>query len=254
MSAIEKCEAVVLHITPYSQTSHIVAWLSPSHGRFHTLVKGACRPRSVFLGQYDLFYTCELLFYVRRGEGLFIAKECTPLAYRVGLRENWRAALSACYVCDLVFRLTGAGVQTEIYSLLNTCLDFLCTEPPRLEIILWFELRLARLLGFLPRLSNCAVCNGPVNTERTVLFSTPHGGILCPRCSADESSTPIAVRPDILSTLRRWSTSESCAAVAPACTRQQALAIEMLLGVFYAYHLGENPESRRIVLKLLQRS
>ena len=51
-----KSEAICLDIRPWSRTSHVVEWLTP-HGKIRTLVKGAVRPKSAFLGQYDLNYT-----------------------------------------------------------------------------------------------------------------------------------------------------------------------------------------------------
>ncbi|MCL2104026.1 MAG: recombination protein O N-terminal domain-containing protein, partial [Kiritimatiellaeota bacterium] len=85
---IIKTEAVALQIRPWSKTSHIVTWLTPGHGCVVTAVKGACRPKSAFLGQYDLFYTCELLFYRRERGGIHAIRECTPLRRRDPLRDD----------------------------------------------------------------------------------------------------------------------------------------------------------------------
>ena len=60
---IIKTHGIVLSIHPWSQTSHVVTWLTPDHGPVTTLVKGAVRPKSAFLGQYDLNYTCEIVYY-----------------------------------------------------------------------------------------------------------------------------------------------------------------------------------------------
>jgi len=62
---ILKSPAIVLRFNPFANTSRVVVWLTRDHGKLATLVKGAQRPKSPFLGQFDLFYTCELLFYAR---------------------------------------------------------------------------------------------------------------------------------------------------------------------------------------------
>ena len=54
---IIKTQGIVLSIHPWSQTSHVVTWLTPDHGPVTTLVKGAVRTKSAFLGQYDLSAT-----------------------------------------------------------------------------------------------------------------------------------------------------------------------------------------------------
>ena len=92
---ILKTTALALRFYPFSNTSRIVAWLTPDQGRIATMVKGSQRPRSLFLGQYDLFYTCELLYHRRERGGLHIARECSPLKWREGLRRDWRAAAAA---------------------------------------------------------------------------------------------------------------------------------------------------------------
>ena len=81
-----KTEATCLRISPWSRTSHVVSWLTPS-GRVATLVKGAVRPKSAFLGQYDLFYRCDLLYYARASGDLHALREVTPRNLRAHLRN-----------------------------------------------------------------------------------------------------------------------------------------------------------------------
>ena len=74
-----KTKGIVLDIHPWSRTSHVTTWLTPDHGPVTTLVKGAVRPKSSFLGQYDLFYTCELVYYARAKSELHAIREVSPL-------------------------------------------------------------------------------------------------------------------------------------------------------------------------------
>ena len=76
-----KSEAICLSVRPWSQTSHVVAWLTPC-GKVGTVVKGAVRPKSFFLGQYDLNYTCEILYYGRARGDLHALRDCVPLSRR----------------------------------------------------------------------------------------------------------------------------------------------------------------------------
>ena len=76
-----KTEAICLRISPWSTTSHIVTWLTPV-GVVATSVKGAVRPKSAFLGQYDLFYTCELIYYARTKGELHAIREASAFDAR----------------------------------------------------------------------------------------------------------------------------------------------------------------------------
>ena len=53
-----------------------------SEGPVTTVVKGAVRPKSAFLGQYDLNYTCEIVYYSRAKGELHALRECSPLSTR----------------------------------------------------------------------------------------------------------------------------------------------------------------------------
>ena len=63
---IARTTAIPLACYPYSSSSRIVHWLTRHHGKVSTLLKGALRPKSPFLGEYDLFSTSELLYFQKQ--------------------------------------------------------------------------------------------------------------------------------------------------------------------------------------------
>ncbi len=121
---IIKTDGIVLAIHPWSRTSHIVTWLTPDHGCVTTLVKGAVRPKSAFLGQYDLFYTCDLLYYARAHGDLHALRETTPRNLREGLRGLWRETALAGYAAGLVKDLAPAnGESATWFEFMSSLLD-----------------------------------------------------------------------------------------------------------------------------------
>jgi DNA repair protein RecO (recombination protein O) len=252
---IDKTEALVLRVVPFSQTSHMVTWHTPAHGKITTAIKGATRPRSPFLGQYDLFYTCELLFYVRDRNGVHIARECAPLETRDALRRDWRAGICASYVCDLVWRVAPHGhLDPGLYRLAVQSLDFLCAATPHLPFLFWFELRLLQEAGMGPRFDSCPVCRRPHDTDldRHAAFSFARGGILCAECERGENPRAVRVLPDVLAMLRLWHRAETPdAARNTRCTRKQCLDFERLLGAFLQYHLDVSVPGRRVAFQML---
>ena len=109
-------EALVLRWFPVTDTSRVVVWFTARHGRISTLIKGSQRPKSWLLGQYDLFYTCELLFYAKANEDLHMIRECAPLAPRSGLRQNWRACAAASFVADLLYRISPPWLRLQKFT------------------------------------------------------------------------------------------------------------------------------------------
>jgi DNA repair protein RecO (recombination protein O) len=242
---IEKDQAIVLRTAPYSNTSRFVLWLTRAHGRIATLIKGALRPKSAFIGQFDLFYTCELLYYIRDRAGLHIARECTPLKPRAPLREKWRACLGASYLADLCARaLPDAAAAPPIFDWLDAALDELAEGETPLETILRAELAFLDLLGLRPVLDRCAVCGNPAG--RTSFFAAAGGGRLCGRC-APRARNAHPAPPDALAILAGWQFAQSPReARAIRCSTRQARDIEALLGAFLCHHLELDPVSRRL--------
>jgi len=250
---IEKTEAIVLRVAPFSRTSRIVNWLTPGHGRVATLLKGAQRPKSIFLGQVDLFYTCELLFYQRERNGLHIARECTALSTRPQLRTDWRACACASYVCDFISRVGTSGThEHELYVLAATMLDFLSTTTPRPQLTFWFELQLMAGLGLAPQLRHCPMCGRGLPDRLASDFSCDRGGLLCTDCAERHHSQTRRLTPALIGMLRNWQQSSSPSATQNTkCSHAQCLVLRDVLALFLNYHLDILPPSRNIACDML---
>lgn len=253
---MEKTKAVVLRITPYSKTSQIVSWLTPDHGRLTTLIKGACRPKSAFLGQYDLFYTCEIIFYKNDKSTVHIMRECTPLQSRDTFRKNWKAMMCASYVCDLAWRVSQDNhSQPELYEFIESSLNYLCKGNIKPQFMAWAELKLMDILGMAPQISRCHSCHKEISSTvfHHVLFYPARGIILCPDCSEKSRESAISVTPDILAMLMVWQASDSATLTGNTrITGKQLIALGNILGTFLEYHLDFVPLSRNIVMDTIQ--
>lgn len=256
---IEKTTAIVLRYAPSGETSRVVTWLTPHHGRIATILKGALRPKSWFLGQYDLFYTCELLYYHRTDRTLYLAKECAPLKLRAGLRHDWRAAALASYWADLAGRISPAQApQRTLYHWLDQGLDTLVTQGPDVGLCGWLELRLLHDLGLAPRLDNCVGCRAPLTRAGApcgpAVFSSARGGLLCAACARHDRTGGLPVPLDIQTILRRWQQAPSPAAARRIrCSPAQTAALNRIMGEFLAYHLDLALPSRSLAMDIMLR-
>lgn len=253
---INKTEAIVLRWYPVSETSRVVSWLTPDHGRLATLLKGALRPHSAFLGQYDLFQTCELLYYARPHEGLMITREVCPLRSRSRLRTDWRACGVASYLCGLVGRITPPeAAQAELFHLLNEALDELAGEGASAPLLFWFELRLLEVLGLAPRLQRCLDCGREAQPGRQPGgFAPIRGGWLCPACYPRDAADHLPLLPDVLALLTSWQRAPSSrSARTTRLTARQQAEVERILASFMVHHLEQPLTGREIALDLLAR-
>lgn len=146
--------ALTLKWFPVTDSSRVVVWFTRHHGRLSTLIKGAQRPKSWTLGQYDHFYTCELLFYRRSSDDLHVFKECAPLKRRGGLRQNWRGCAAASHIADLLYRVSPPlAASPPLFDLTSQVLDCLAEGENTPALLFWYELQLLRELGLAPDLS-----------------------------------------------------------------------------------------------------
>ena len=216
-----KTEAICLRIHPWSRTSHIVAWLTPA-GPVSTVVKGAVRPKSAFLGQYDLNYTCEILYYARGRNGLHPLRECAPLNLRADLRGDFRKLALAGHFRELAARFAPNGEESKSwYAALEEALGALSavSDPAaRLGLLLAFEIKLLCLAGLDPRVEASA---GAFFLRGSRRIPVPEAVAGCLRNPVGEKNLKIL------------------------------LDAARVIGVFYMFHLDTRPEDRRDVLKLI---
>lgn len=226
-----KTEAICLSITPWSKTSHVVSWLTPT-GRVGTVVKGAVRPKSAFLGQYDLNYTCDILYYARAKGDLHALRECVPHRLREGLRDDFRALAFASYARMVVERLAPQGVECGAwYELLEGVLEGLLeacvgdggvAAPWGVGRLVKFELDVLHLMGLSPEIE------------------AESGGFVL------RGEREIPVSREVAAYLR--------AGCPPRTDAQIPLDAARVIGVFYTFHVDLPPDVRRTVLGLMTRT
>ena len=228
---IVKTQGIVLAVHPWSQTSHVVTWLTPDHGPVTTLVKGAVRAKSAFLGQYDLFYRCDLLYYARASGDLHALREVTPRNLRAHLRGDWRATALAAYAADLVRELAPPGDEASAwFDFLDAFLEPAPGTDPLARLIR-LESELLDLAGLSPDFS------GLDPAAPWTPFALDRG-----RCGSGERT--VRISPRTVTALRRPD--------APDVRAEEKKDAARFLGVFLSYHIERPPDIRRSLVSLIQ--
>lgn len=203
-AVIIKTTAIPFAYYPYSSTSRIVHWITRHHGKVSTLLKGALRPKSPFLGEYELFGTSELLYFEKQPHGLHAGKECALLHPRPIFRTDWRAMQSASLLMSL-FNFT-TPVETpllELFGWVEELLDYAELYGASPQYLLWAELQFFQYHGHTPNLKNCPYCG----TLQNLVFASKAGGVVCVSCAKNHLLPTLPCPPDILSILRAWQRS-----------------------------------------------
>ncbi len=245
---ILKTEAIVLTMRPFSQTSRMVSWLTRDYGAIVTPVKGACRSKSLFLGKIDIGYRSELLFYEREHGGVHHIKETTPLDYREGLRDSWRGAVAASYICSLTSQSVESVIDSaQLFDDLDSALTALAAGDEPEDVIIAYEFVLLDRLGLMPNFDYCREC--PLNAaERSCRFVISSGRLSCfGNKGFDSSKDTVALSSELLSALRLVAAGAKQSHFSPSVR----IGIRRFLGMFLSHHLDLSLYSRRAAFEWL---
>ena len=181
-------EGIVLKTHALGDTSRIVVVYTRELGMVRMVAKGARKSPSRFGFALEPMSRANFIFYHKRDRDLHLVSQAeTVEAHGSGMRDVVRLAHGQAAL-ELVDRLVwGEEPHEELYDLLRDALASVARAPDRAlpAVTIAFQLQVASLLGYRPRLESCASCSGSLSERR--LFSPARGGILCDRCAASEA-------------------------------------------------------------------
>jgi len=152
---------IILRTYPFSETSLIVRWLTPDHGRIATVARGALRPKSAFRGRLDLYYLAQFTFTPSRRSTLHTLKEISLCDTFKNLRQNYAALEHAAYATRLIERIT--ETDTPLPGMFELLDDFLrlARKPSSAQFhVAALELRLLDWSGQIPNLETADLSPG----------------------------------------------------------------------------------------------
>lgn len=252
---IVKSTAIPLGITPFGNTSHIVHWLTREYGRVSTIIKGAQRPKSRFIGEYDFFDTTELLFYARNKEGVMTTKECARLIHRAEFHRSWRHGLAASYITRVIRSVMPDFLDaSEIFDYYEKMLNFAQQYGGSPTFLFWFELQLLEHQGHTPQLNHCGICGKPLKQlGRRLRFSSVQGGLVEAGCAQFREIPALPLDQDVLSIIRMLQQATTPrSTLSTKLTERQLNQLSHLLGHFMAHHLNIDPAIRQIAFTSLE--
>lgn len=199
--ALIQCEGVVLKTWALGETSRIVAVYTREHGLIKMVAKGARSSPSRFGFALQPLSRSRLVLYHKPDRDLQLVSQADTLdAWGSELTHLDRLAHAQAAV-ELIDRLVwGEEPHQELYDLLLRALEAAVRAPLAAlpAVTLAFELQVAALLGYRPRLDACVLCSGTISPRR--LFSPRRGGMLCDACAAREGGA-ITLSADALAGL-----------------------------------------------------
>jgi DNA repair protein RecO (recombination protein O) len=180
-------EGVVLKTHALGDTSRIAVVYTREHGLLRLVAKGARKAPSRFGFALEPLTRARFILYYKPDRDLQLLSQAETLApLGAGLTDLTRLA-HASAALEVIDRLVwGEEPHPELYDLLVATLEGVVAAPAAAlpAITVAFELQVASLLGYRPRLDACANCGGALSPRRR--FSPARGGLLCDGCASAE--------------------------------------------------------------------
>ena len=180
-----RSEGIVLKTHALGDTSRIVVVYTREQGMVRLVAKGARRTPSRFGFALEPLSRGRYVYYHKPDRELQLLSQADTIeATGSRLTDLTRLAHGEAAL-ELVDRLVwGEEPHPELYDLLTEALEAVASAPLAAlpAVTISFELQLASLLGYRPRLDACARCGGALSAAR--LFSPAEGGLLCDSCAS----------------------------------------------------------------------
>jgi len=205
--AIHTAEAIVLRRYPFRETSVTLTCLTDCFGKLKGLIKGLRAHPNRYRSAMEPMTINRIVFYDTRTSSLHLISQCDLLSPLSGLQGR----IDATQVAALCVELVDAVVPLEepqpaTYALLKQTLARLALGGEGLETVrAHFVVRLLRLAGFHPQLTECTGCGASVRT--TGYWSGRQGGLLCRGCLHEDPKAE-AARSDVLDALETLSEAD----------------------------------------------
>lgn len=183
---IYQTEAVFLRSFPLSEADKIVSCLTPEYGMIRLVAKGARKLKSRFSGTLEPFTVAEIAFYRREDAELGILRQVELRRSYFHLAKKIELVAALSYFGELLSEFSPPGeANNNLYRMARSCFEAVSVsaeKPEKIALgVLYFELWLLRLTGYLPDIRFCGDCRGEIKIGESVVWS-PENRFSCLNC------------------------------------------------------------------------
>lgn len=195
---IIKTKGIVLLESNMGDFDKMVSILTPDMGKIGCAAKGARKPKSPLLASSQFLSFSDLVIF--SGASSYNINSCEAIEVFYNIRTDLDKLTYASFISRIVYDVTDENQYTYkiLQLLLNTLYMISETDMDKDFILAVFELRLMVLLGFMPQLGKCSICN---SRENIGYFSIANNGFLCNSCGRSDKSA-IKINQDTFNALK----------------------------------------------------
>jgi DNA repair protein RecO (recombination protein O) len=227
---LRETEAIVLRTYRLGEADKIVSLFTRQWGRLRAVAAGAQRPKSRYGGTLEPLSYIRLWLFERENRDLLRINSAELLESFFEMQKDYRVQVAAQFVAEVTQQfLPEREVNERAFRLVVAVLRALKHSGELNQPLVYFDLWLLRLGGFLPETDRCSACGRELGA--TGYYGPGSEGLVCEACrqTGIGESVPVAAlqaaREACRGALDRWIAS----AQPPAGLRQVRLFLEELI-------------------------
>ena len=176
-----KTEGIVLHETPYGETSKILSILTKDYGKISVIAKGCRNIKNKLRGVSNKMNYAEYTISYKEN-GLSIMLEGNIINSFKKIYGNMKKSIFAYYLIDLVNQVLNENNNQELFFILRDAITKINDDLSPELISNIVELKLLKYLGVNLNLESCVKCG---SKDNLVTIDLDNGGVLCHNCYQD---------------------------------------------------------------------
>src|ERR1700746_24717 len=176
---LRESEAIVLRTYPFRESDLLVTLFTRLEGKVRGAARAAKKPRRRFGGALEPLTYVKLTYEDRERQELARLDACEVLDSPLTSEISYPRAVALGHLAELLDELLpDREANDAVFRLALSVLAQLRGKDYWLPIT-YFDLWMARLMGYLPELSECRNCGRSLNGDRAY-FHALADGLMCP--------------------------------------------------------------------------
>ena len=176
---LKESEAIVLRTYPFRESDVLVTLFTRNEGKVRGVARAAKKSRRRFGGALEPLTYVKVTYEDRERQELARLDACEVLDSPLTSEVSYPRAVALGHVAELMDELLPDREASDaVFRLAVTVIRQLRGRELWLPVT-YFELWLARLMGYLPDLSQCTACGQTLNGSRAY-FHVLVDGLMCP--------------------------------------------------------------------------
>ncbi len=177
--ALKESEAIVLRTYPFRESDLLVTLFTRVEGKVRGVARAAKKSRRRFGGALEPLTYIKVAYEDRERQELARLDACEVLDSPLTSEVSYPRAVALGHVAELLDELLpDREANDAVFRLALSVLAQLRGQDFWVPVT-YFDLWLARLMGYLPELSECLACGRALNGSRA-FFHALADGLMCP--------------------------------------------------------------------------